>query len=83
MIITINAKPNAKVTRCTGKADERTFTVALHAPATEGKANEELIAFLSDVLDVPKSTITVVRGLTSKTKHVEIPDTIDLSKLHE
>lgn len=82
MIITVNAKPNAKVTRCTGRLDERTFSIALHAPATEGKANEELIEFFSDVLNIPKSYISVVRGLSSKIKHVELPDGIDLLKLH-
>ncbi len=82
MKITVHAKPNAKVTRCTGRLmDEPTFMVTLHAQPTEGKANHELICFLSDVLHMPKSLIHVVRGESAKTKTVELPDGTDLTPL--
>jgi uncharacterized protein YggU (UPF0235/DUF167 family) len=38
----------------------------------EGKANAALIELLSDALDVPKSCVSIVRGLASKTKAVTI-----------
>ena len=38
------------------------------APPVEGRANQKLIAFLSDVLDIPKSDLTVASGLTNKRK---------------
>lgn len=38
------------------------------APPIEGKANKELIDFLSEVLDVSKSRISVERGATSHKK---------------
>jgi len=38
------------------------------APPLEGKANKELIDFLSEVLDVSKSRISIEKGTTSRKK---------------
>ncbi len=82
MKIVVHAKPNAKVTRCTGRMmDEPTFMIALHAQPIDGAANHELILFLSNVLSVPKSSIHVLRGESAKTKTVELPDGTDLTPL--
>ena len=48
------------------------WQVRLKAPAVEGKANENLINYLSDVLDLPKSAILIKKGLTNKFKCLEI-----------
>jgi uncharacterized protein len=74
VLLIFHVKPNAKTTKIIKKLDDQTFTVALHAPATEGKANEELIEFLSDKLGVPKTFINLKRGHHSRVKHVEIPE---------
>lgn len=79
MILTIHVKPNAKTTKVVAQLDDRTFVVALHAPATEGKANEELREFLHDLLGIPKTFIALKRGQQSRIKHIEIPDGSDLS----
>jgi len=46
--------------------------VALSAPPVDGRANEELISFLSDILSVSKSRISILRGDRSRTKLVLI-----------
>ncbi|MBI3508442.1 MAG: DUF167 domain-containing protein [Chlamydiia bacterium] len=46
--------------------------VRLHAPPEKGQANEELIACLADHLQIPKSSIQIVSGLTSRLKRVRI-----------
>ena len=74
MILIIHVKPNAKVTKVISKLDDQTFVIALHAPATEGKANEELVEFLSEKLNIPKTFINLKRGHNSRVKHLEIPD---------
>ncbi|HRH31729.1 MAG TPA: DUF167 domain-containing protein [bacterium] len=74
MLLTIHVKPNAKVTQVISKLDDHTFVIALHAPATEGKANEELVEFLSDILNIPKTFINLKRGHNSRVKHLEVPD---------
>jgi len=42
------------------------------APPVKGKANQELIKFLSDILGVRKSNLTIEKGLTSKRKVVAV-----------
>jgi uncharacterized protein len=42
------------------------------APPVEGKANKKLVEFLSEVLDVSKSRITIEKGETSHRKLIMI-----------
>jgi uncharacterized protein (TIGR00251 family) len=46
--------------------------IKIAAPPVEGKANKELIEFLSDMLGVSKSHITIEKGATSRRKLVEV-----------
>jgi uncharacterized protein (TIGR00251 family) len=46
--------------------------VKVHAPAVEGKANDELIDFLAEKLGVHRRTITLLRGDKSRQKVVQI-----------
>ncbi|HPM41183.1 MAG TPA: DUF167 domain-containing protein [bacterium] len=46
--------------------------VALSAPPVDGRANEELVSFLSDILSISKSRISILRGERSRTKLVLI-----------
>jgi hypothetical protein len=71
MRLTIHVKPNGKVSEILSRQGHE-WTVRLHAPPIEGKANEELIRFLAESFDVSKSCVTILKGATSKTKIVEI-----------
>ena len=42
--------------------------LSIKAPAIDGKANKEIIEFLSKELDLPKSTIEIVAGKVSSYK---------------
>jgi len=46
--------------------------IRLHAVPKKGEANEELISFLSERLEIPKSHIRLVSGQTSRLKRIEI-----------
>lgn len=46
--------------------------IRLHAQPVDGKANEALISYLADMLDVPKNAVNISHGHTSKRKTVEI-----------
>jgi uncharacterized protein (TIGR00251 family) len=74
VLLVIHVKPNTKVTQVISKLDDHTFVISLHAPAAEGKANEELVDFLSDKLNIPKTFINLKRGHNSRVKHLEIPE---------
>lgn len=70
--ITIRVVPNAKTTEVVGRENDA-WKIRLSAPPIEGRANEALIEFLAEKLDLSPSEIEVVRGLTSKIKLVEVP----------
>lgn len=67
----IKAKPGSKVNQVTVAADG-TIVIKIKAPAHDGKANDELIKFLSKKLGLPKSKIQLVSGFTSPFKKLEI-----------
>lgn len=46
--------------------------VKVHAPAIEGRANDVLLEFLADKLDVHRRDVTLVRGEKSRHKVVRI-----------
>lgn len=44
----------------------------LQSPPEDGKANKELIELLAEKLRIPKRSVAVVQGFTSRTKIIEI-----------
>jgi len=68
---TIKVKPNSKQQKITEEGDG-SLTIHLKSPPVDGKANEELIKLLAKKFDVPKSSITIKLGLSSRQKVVEI-----------
>ena len=52
--------------------DSRMLTIWTHARAHDGEANKKVIEILANYYKVPKTSITLVRGATSKTKQFEI-----------
>ena len=51
--------------------------VRLASPPVDGAANAELIKLLSKSLGVPKSAVTIVSGVTSKTKRLRVDGVTD------
>jgi uncharacterized protein YggU (UPF0235/DUF167 family) len=50
------------------KTGEREYKVSVKAAPTKGKANAEVIELLASYLNVPRSSLTIVRGETSHRK---------------
>jgi uncharacterized protein (TIGR00251 family) len=48
------------------------WRIRVAAPPVKGKANTELLAFLSQVLGVGKSSLTIIKGHTSRSKVIAI-----------
>lgn len=46
--------------------------IKITAPPVDGKANAELVDFLSEILDIPKRQIEILKGETGRNKSVEI-----------
>jgi uncharacterized protein (TIGR00251 family) len=72
MIFTLKVKPNSRNDKIYN--ENGVLTLRIHAQATEGKANKAVIEFLSTIMDVPKSYIEIIGGLTSSNKKIAIAD---------
>lgn len=69
MLIRVVVQPNAKKNEVIGlHGEEERLKIKLKALPLEGKANKELIKFLSEILHISKSRIELIRGETSKQK---------------
>lgn len=53
------------------KTDESEMIVYLRAKAHDGEANEALIKTLAKYFNVPKTSLRIVRGATSRHKIIE------------
>jgi hypothetical protein len=71
MRISVRIKPNSR-TEAVEKLPGGDYLVRVRSPAVEGKANEALVEALSDYFDIPKSRISIAKGLGSKNKIVDI-----------
>jgi len=68
---TVKVHPRARRSAVTGRLGEA-WKLDLTAPPVEGKANEECVRFLAELVGVPRARVRIVTGLTSRTKVVEI-----------
>jgi uncharacterized protein len=69
--IAVRVAPRASrtgVSGVMGEGEEAVLKIAVAAPPVEGKANDEVIAYLASVLDVPRSRLEVVGGTQSRKK---------------
>ena len=69
--LTLQIQPNAKKSGVAGYFGDL-LKIRLHAQPIDGKANEALISYLADALEVPKRAVSITHGHTAKRKTVEI-----------
>ena len=69
--ISLRVYPSANRNEIAGFADG-VLRVKISAPPTRGKANKELIAFLSRLLEVGKGSVSIIKGHTTRSKVVVI-----------
>jgi uncharacterized protein (TIGR00251 family) len=69
--LAIKAVPNAPRSAVVGWLGEA-LKVKVHAPALEGRANDELCEFLADALALPRRAVTVLQGDKSRQKILHI-----------
>ena len=67
----VRLSPRSSRDQITGEIDGK-LQIKVKAPPVEGAANQALIAFLSNILKVPKSRISVISGHSSRNKVVAI-----------
>ena len=69
--ITVQVQPNASQNKLT-RFEQGVWYLKVAAPPIKGRANQELLKFLSDILGVSKSSLTIEKGMTSKRKLIAI-----------
>jgi uncharacterized protein (TIGR00251 family) len=69
--LNLHCQPGAKLTKVVGLHDG-CLKISLQAPASENRANEMLLIWLSKQLRVPQKQIQLLSGQNSRVKQVEI-----------
>lgn len=73
--LTVHAKPNSRAESVTvvGQDDGAVIVeVRVRAKAVDGAANDAIVAALAAALGVRRREVTIVRGATSRVKHVRV-----------
>jgi len=69
-VLTVRVIPNAKKNEIV--EDGKNLKIHVISPATDGKANNSVIAILSEYFGTKKSRIRIIKGYKSRKKVVEI-----------
>ena len=67
----VKVHPRAKKNAITGEVGDA-LKLALTAPPVDGKANEACIEFFAKLLKVPRSSVTIAAGQTSRNKVIRV-----------
>jgi uncharacterized protein (TIGR00251 family) len=74
IILKLIIKPGSRKNEIIGVFNDR-LKIKIKSAPHEGKANKELIKFLAQILEIPKSLITIIKGEFLGEKDVLIEST--------
>jgi uncharacterized protein (TIGR00251 family) len=66
-LFTVKVHPRARKNAITGVVGDA-LKVAITAPPVEGKANQACVEFFAELLNVPRGSVTIVGGQTSRSR---------------
>ena len=67
----VKVHPRAKKNAIVGEVGDA-LKLALTAPPLQGRANDACIAFFAELLNVPRSSVTIAAGQSSRNKVMRI-----------
>jgi len=67
----VKVQPRAKKNAIVGEVGEA-LKLALTAPPIEGRANQACVAFLAELLNVSRSSVTIAAGQSSRNKVIRV-----------
>jgi uncharacterized protein (TIGR00251 family) len=67
----VKVHPRARKNAITGVVGDA-LKLAITAPPVDGKANQAVIEFFADLFAIPRSSVTIASGETSRNKIVRI-----------
>lgn len=74
MLLHVKVTPNAKSTEFIDKNANGLLRFKVHANPEKGRANEELIDYLSKALKLAKQDVQLIKGHAARFKTFELPD---------
>ncbi len=80
--IAVRVTPRASRNKIAEILPDGTIKIHIAAPPVDGEANEKLIDFLSDVLNIPKSRLDIVAGVSGRDKLISVID-MDAETVHK
>ena len=73
IVVLLHVQPGATKTELAGRHGDA-LKLRVHAPPVDGAANAEVEGFLARHLGVPRASVRIVSGASSRRKRVEILD---------
>jgi uncharacterized protein (TIGR00251 family) len=70
-VLQIKAAPNSAKDEIQGWLGD-CLKVRIQAPPTDGKANERLCTYVAEVLGLPKGSVTLISGASSRQKRLSV-----------
>ena len=80
--LAVRVTPRASRNQIVGMLEDGTIKVHLASDAAEDQINTELVAFLAEVLGVPKSRVEIVAGENGRDKLISVLD-MDVETAHQ
>ena len=71
----VKVHPRARKNAITGEVGDA-LKLSLTAPPVDGKANQAVIEFFAGLFEIPRSSVTITSGQTSRLKAVHIAGVI-------
>lgn len=75
-LLRVHVQPRASKSEIAGLHGDA-VKVRLRAPPVDGAANEELIRFIAELLDVRRDDVSLVSGATSRSKRLFVRGPVD------
>ena len=72
--IAVRVTPRASRNKIVEVLEDGTIKIHIAAPPVDGEANAELIGFLAEVLNIPKSRLEIVAGQSGRDKLISVLD---------
>jgi uncharacterized protein (TIGR00251 family) len=73
LVLEVRVQPRASKSEFAGTFADR-VKIRLNAPPVDGRANDELVAFLAAAFGVPRARVNIVHGLSGRDKRVRVRD---------
>jgi uncharacterized protein (TIGR00251 family) len=71
IVFAVKVQPRARRNAITGVVGDA-LKLALTAPPVDGRANQAVVEFLAELFEIPRASVTITSGETSRNKVVRI-----------